>query len=127
MDEPEPNDEEFCPILWQANGGTFRPNGSIIFTGDMIQGRCRNPGDCDRCEFMQRSLTTLASQGVTSLWICPSCVGQIRPIARELGLQTKFPGFYTEGYCQRPQCHKEGEERYSPILQLLTVLGTTIP
>jgi len=127
MDEPDPNDEEFCPILWQANGGKVRDNGSPIFDGDLVRGRCREPGDCDHCTFMRHSLMAIASQGVTSLWICPSCVGQISNSARELGLEVKLPGFYSEGFCQRPQCHRNGDERYSIVLQLLTVIGTTIP
>lgn len=127
MDEPDPNDEAFCPILWQANGGVIGPNGSISHTDGPIRGRCRNPGDCDRCTYMQQSLVTLTSQGVTSLWICSSCAGQVRNLARDLNIETRLPGFFTEGFCQRPQCHKVGEARYSSILQLLTVFGTVIP
>lgn len=126
MDEPEPNDEEFCLILWQANGGKIKANGSPIFNEEPVRGRCREPGDCDRCEYMQRSLIELTSQGVTSLWICPSCAGQVRKAAGELNLYAKLPGFYTEGVCQRPQCHRN-DDRYSAILQLLTVLGSDIP
>lgn len=127
MDEPDPNDEVFCPILWQANGGKIRLDGSLIFEGDPIRGRCRQPGDCDRCSYMQNSLMAIAGQGVTSLWICPSCVGQIRIIASELGIETKLPGFYAEGLCQRSNCYRNGDDRYSPLLQLLTVFGTVIP
>lgn len=121
MDEPEQNDDVFCPILWQANGGKFKSNGAPLFEGDIIRGRCRDPGDCDRCHYMQGVLTFLTSQGITSLWICPECVSQIRESARELGVAYRFPGFYTEGFCQRPSCNREGDAKYSSVLQLLTM------
>lgn len=127
MDEP---DAEFCPLLWQANGGLLDHKGWPIVGDDPVRGRCFEPGDCDRCELMQGVLSNLAAQGITSLWICPSCVGVVCREAKETGINIRLPGFYSEGPCQRPKCHRaeQGEHnRYSAILQLLTVFNTTIP
>ena len=128
MDEP---DDAFCPLLWQANGGHLDQKGQPIFSNDLVRGRCHEPGDCTRCELMYKMLVNLASQGVTSIWICSSCAGVVYDEAEELGIDVRLPGFYSEGACQRPKCHR-GEQwgdqgRYSSLLQLLTVLGTTIP
>lgn len=128
MDEP---DDAFCPLLWQANGGRLNQKGQPIFDGDPVRGRCHEPGDCHRCELMQNVIFNLVSQGVISLWICPSCVGVVHDEAEEQGINIKMPGFYTEGLCQRPKCYR-GEDvgdnrRFSSVLQLLTVFGSTIP
>jgi predicted nucleic acid-binding Zn ribbon protein len=131
MEEAEVNDDAFCILLWQANGGVVREDGTPVFDGEPVRGRCLNPGDCDRCGIMQSALANLAANGVISLWICPDCVSRIRESAQEMGVVTKFPGFYTEGSCQRPQCERAKEYgevgRYSTLLQLLTILGATIP
>lgn len=130
MEEPDPNDEAFCPVLWQANGGKLRKDGSPIYTNEFIVGNCREPGDCDTCNLMQGVLANLASQGVTCLWICPACAGHVHDSAKTHGIEMKMPGFYTEGLCQRPQCHRGevgNEARYSSLLQLITVFGTQIP
>lgn len=128
MDEP---DDAFCQLLWQANGGRLNQDGQPIFDGNPVRGRCHEPGDCDRCELMQGVLANLATQGIVSLWICPSCAGVVYDEAEELGIHVRLPGFFKEGMCQRPKCHR-GEQwgdqgRYSSVLQLLTVFGTTIP
>ena len=127
MDDPEGNDDVFCPILWQVNGGEFTQKGKPIFRGDPIRGKCRNPGDCDRCGYMQQALLSLATQGVNSLWICPGCVSEIRNRAADCGVTYKFPGFFAEGYCQRPDCEREGDDKFSIVLQLITVAGPIIP
>ena len=127
MDDPDINDDAFCPILWQANGGLFNKKGRPIFNGDGIEGNCRNPGDCAYCKYMQASLLSLSDQGIASLWVCPACVSEIRESARENNITYRFPGFYTEGFCQRPLCSRVGDDKLSIVLQLITVFGPTIP
>ncbi len=129
--EPDRNDEAFCPLLWSANGGRVTASGKPIFDGSPISGSCSQPGDCYRCELMQNVLTSLATQGFTTLWICPSCAGEVKKIGEEQGIITKLPGFFAEGFCQRSNCHRVEqwgpEGGYSTVLQLLTVIGAVIP
>lgn len=125
--EPEPNDEAFCVLLWQANGGNVTEDGEPSATYEPVRGRCQQPGDCNRCVLMQSTLLSLAHQGVTSLWICPACASSIRKDAEELGISVKLPGYYAEGPCQRPNCSRGSQWGDSPILELLTVIGTVIP
>lgn len=125
MEEADPGSSEaFCPLLWEANGGNVTEDGKPSHTNWPVRGKCKEP-DCGRCELMQNILVNLAANGISSLWICPACVGVVRKEAEEIGVIIKLPGFFADGLCQRPKCHRV--DRFSEILQLLTVIGPTIP
>jgi len=114
----------FCPLLWQDNKGPVdERNNPLIQESQGIRGNCTKPYDCATCPVMQRTLTAL--QGEIGLWVCPDCASKIPAVARHYQIKIEFAGYYMEGYCQRPSCEREG--RYSPLLQLLLVVGDAIP
>jgi len=124
----------FCPILWEANHGRTNKDGTPLFeSGLLIQGVCESPQDCDRCGLLQNARTQMYGQNVTTLWVCPDCSGESMKRAKADDVAASLPGYFTEGYCQHPQCARpngdqsDQEARYSILLQLLTVAGATIP
>lgn len=132
----ETNDKAFCPLLWQANGGPVREDGLPVFgNGQPIKGNCDHPQDCFRCNVMDACVNAANLNGVTTIWVCPDCCSEALKQSKKLGILTRLPGYYTEGWCQRPQCgraaraapEKQNEARFSPLLQLMTVVGSEIP
>lgn len=85
----------------------------------MVRGACTRAYDCDTCSLMQEELAKLPVND--SWWICPDCTSRVKSRSRGRGAHLTLPGFYTEGYCQNPNCQREGDEKYTGFLQL--VLG----
>ena len=114
----------FCPLLWQSNKGPVDDLGNpIIEEGQGTRGNCTKPYDCGTCPIMQATLSALS--GEVGLWICPDCAPKTKKAAEFYEIEIEFGGYYMEGLCQRPNC--ERAERYSPLLQLLLVVGNSIP
>lgn len=74
---------------------------------------------------MKNTLQLLSSQGEMGLWICPDCVPKSKEGAKYYKIKIEVMSYYTEGECQRFSCARE--EKYSPILQLLLVVGESVP
>ena len=74
---------------------------------------------------MQYALQELARAGEMAVWICPDCMVKAMQSARDLRIKAELMGYYQEGQCQRPSCDRA--PGYSPILQLLAVVGTVMP
>ena len=94
--------EAWCPLLVQTSG----------------VGYCIEPHDCDHCDVMAYALNGYPVEEVH--WLCLSCVDELLSHKVRIFL----PGYYTEGLCQGPQCHRENLEvlnfppRCSIVLQL---------
>ncbi len=133
-EEEEVNDEAFCLLLWQRNGGKVSPTGRVYLDTDQefVRGRCTNPADCFQCGVMQEALAKITAQGIHHIWVCPNCASVVSKEVKEGAVSAKLPGYFTEGYCQRPSCERaaddpDPEARKSILLQLLTFEGDSIP
>ena len=95
--------------------------------GRSIRGYCSRPWDCYTCPLFQEEVSYETSIGTTALWVCPDCASDVIKEARANGKKAKLPGFYGEGYCQRPECQRPlhasdpAAARYSIMLQIVTI------
>lgn len=106
----------FCPLLWRANGGRTDEKGKPVFGGgEMTRGVCTRAYDCDSCGHMQEELSHHPPG--TVWWVCPACTSRLKKRSRGIGDHLHLPGFYTEGECQNPSCHRE--DKHSGFLQLI--------
>lgn len=116
----------FCPLLWQANKGPVDEEGNpIISDGRGTRGNCTKPYDCANCPVMKATLE--AMPGDTAVWICQDCVTKSRPAAEYYRIEIELLSYYMEGHCQRYNCDRAEEDRWSPLLQLLVVTGSDVP
>lgn len=111
--------QAFCILLWRANGGAVDANGKPQFKSDPVRGICTRAYDCSTCGLMQQELRF--QKPFESWWVCPSCASTLKSRRDAKGEHLQLLGFYTEGECQSPACTREGEYKFSILLQL--VLG----
>lgn len=109
MSDAEGRKLAFCLLLFQANGGTVSDDYRIDPSSDeAIPGLCKDPTDCDTCEYMQREISLHDPQEVT--WACPNCVWKILRWARQYHVRIAVPGHYSEGICEYPWCDRPENE-----------------
>ena len=142
--------DAFCPILWRHSGGAVDDSGTPLLgacgtcngtsktpegedcpacdgTGHdhntRSRGYCTRAYDCADCKDFQYELSFVPVD--EKFWLCSGCLAAAFKEARARGFRLLVPGFYSEGYCQAPECVLRGSERlglpprYSPFLQIV--------
>lgn len=115
----------FCILMWRHHGGSLdadlRPVSDQVDSGNTnVRGACSRPYDCQSCAILQQELEHYPREQIH--WVCPSCISDVFK-RKKAGEDIVVPGYYGDGYCTYPECHRanesDAEGTKSPFLQLV--------